>query len=198
MANKIVISPSSFADVMSKGRGKGEAYGQTFYSRAAKISRQYLGVQEDNLVTWEMQHGIDNEPFAIVEYERVTGSHVVPCLLRVQHPDYDFVTGEPDGFVNNNGLIEVKCPNQANHYRNLIGGEQVKDYYPQMQGYMWITGRQWCDFVSYDPRYPDGLKLAVTRVERDNEFIAELETRVLFMHQTVNEIIETLKTKMTK
>jgi hypothetical protein len=190
--NNIRISPSRFAAVMTQGRGK-EEFGATFYSLAEQIAMEALGVELPDLKTFEIQWGIEHEFEAVMAYEERTGRSVDTVTERLIHPRFAFVTGEPDGLIGADGGIEVKCPNSLNHFKNIISGAQIKDYYPQMQGYMWITGRNWFDFVSFDPRFPNPQhQLAIHRVERDADFIAALEPRVVKLYETINEILTKL------
>jgi len=98
----------------------------------------------------------------------------------IHHPVLDFVSGTPDGLIGDDAIIEVKCPyNPVNHLANLREGAQIKDYYWQIQGYLWLTGRAVCWFVSYDPRFPEATRLAVHKVERNQEDIDRLAERVV-------------------
>jgi hypothetical protein len=91
------------------------------------------------------------------------------------------------------GLVEIKCPwNTANHIETLLNGMPA-EHIPQLQGQMWITGRQWCDFVSYDPRMPAELQLHVQRIQRDPSFIADLEAKVTSFLQQVGTQVEALR-----
>jgi predicted phage-related endonuclease len=85
----------------------------------------------------------------------------------------------PDGLVGDGGLVEIKCPITATHIETLLGQSVPSRYNTQMQWQMACTGRQWCDFVSFDPRMPEGMQIWVKRVERDNVLIAELEKEVI-------------------
>ena len=166
------ISPSKLTPLMAKsGLGAGA---DTF---ADELIMRMLGVDfSDGYTSYAMQRGTELEPEARLLYEKKNFVEV-DKPGRFFHPEYDFVSGEPDGIVGNDGLIEIKCPKKKYHLANLRDAEQVSKYYSQMQGYMWITDRQWCDFVSYDPRFPEGMKLAIERVERDQETIDLIEER---------------------
>ena len=99
----------------------------------------------------------------------------------------------PDGLVDWDGLIEIKCPfNSANHIETLLRG-MPDEHRAQVQGQMWITGRQWCDFVSYDPRMPEPLQLHIQRINRDPGFIADLEAKVTSFLQQVGTQVEALR-----
>lgn len=184
------LSPSQFHKVMTSGRKKDEKFGKTAESYAEEIVQRMMGVQIQGYVSYEMQWGIDNEPLAIDLYEKETMIEVT-AKERLVHPEYDFISGEPDGFIGLDGLIEVKCPNEANHFKNLLNGEQLTQYQWQIQGYLWLTERSWCDFVSYSPLYPEKYMLSVNRVVRDDDMISELETRcVEFWNELVLPIYE--------
>lgn len=187
------ITPSGFADMMTKGT-KGEEFGKTAHTYAARIALERLGVELPDIKAAALDHGNDWEPYAIGVYEQKFDVLVIDKLEPIQHPDFDFVGGTPDGLVGEDGLIEVKCPfNPVNHLANLRSGEQIMDYRWQIQGYLWITGRKWCDFVSYDYRFPEDLQLYVQRVERSEPMIDELQQRVVKFEAIVNGILEGIK-----
>jgi hypothetical protein len=100
----------------------------------------------------------------------------------------------PDGLLGDDGLLEIKCPaSQAKHLAALRDGSHANEYRWQIQGQLWVTGRQWCDAVSYDPRFPSGLQLAITRVQRDEKVIKELEAACIKAHAEVDAIVEELR-----
>ena len=171
------ITPSGFSDMMTGGRN-GQKFGATAHTYAQRIALERLGVELPEVNAWAMQHGNMYEPDAIALYEERTGLFVEPCGT-IDHPELVNVSGTPDGLIGQDGIVEIKCPyNPVNHLANLRCGEQIAEYKWQIQGYLWITGRKWCDFVSYDPRFPDALKLYVERVERDDMMVMELAERV--------------------
>ena len=124
-----------------------------------------------------MVWGTETEPKARAAYEAETGS-LVEGVGFVPHPTITMSGASPDGLVGEEGGVEIKCPNTATHIETILGEEPAKKYYDQMQWQMACTGRKWCDFVSYDPRMPEHLKLLVKRVERNDVYIAELEREV--------------------
>jgi hypothetical protein len=139
-----------------------------------------------------MQHGTEFEPQARMEYEARTGA-MVEQVGFLHHPTIALCGGSPDGLVDEDGGLEIKCPyNSANHLQCFLTG-MPEEHIPQVQGLMWITGRQWWDFVSYDPRMPDHLKLYQSRIERDDEYIATLEKAVREFLAGVHERHEALK-----
>jgi putative phage-type endonuclease len=184
------ITPSAFAKMMTKGRGKDEEFGKTAMEYAHSIALERMGVELPEITAKALEWGNDFEDKAIEAYETKTGLLVIPTDT-IQHPEFDYVSGTPDGLVGEDGLIEVKCPyNPVNHLYNIKTNQQAyEDYYYQIQGYMWITGRQWCDFVSYDPRFPDNLKLHIHRMQRDQEVIDVIQDRCQKFELLINKIV---------
>lgn len=144
------------------------------------------GLGRLNVSSREMQHGNDFEGAAIAKYEEEKQIEVKRGDSFIKKSEW--IGGTPDGFIGDDGLIEVKCPfNGGNHLKSLLTGEIYnKDYLFQIQGYLWITGRKWCDFVTYDPDLIEGLQLNVIRIDRDEEIIKAIET-------IMNEVIEKIK-----
>ena len=101
---------------------------------------------------------------------------------------------DPDGMF---GLIEIKCPwNTQVHLETWLNG-MPEDHQAQIQGQMWLTGREWCDFVSFDPRMPADLQLYVQRVKGDPEFQAKLEREIIAFSAEADEIVSRLRAKVS-
>lgn len=89
-------------------------------------------------------------------------------------------------------MIEIKCPGSAAHIDVLLSRKIPEDYVPQVQWRLGCIGRAWCDFVSFDPRMPQHLQLAVVRVPRDEKAIAKLEADVVSSLSELDSLIATL------
>ena len=101
-----------------------------------------------------------------------------------------------DGMVDPDGIIEIKCPyNSKNHLQTLESREVPKQYVPQVQGNLLITGRKWCDFISYDPRFPEKLSLCVIRVEPDEEYHENLTKHLMDFCDDIDERVLQLQQK---
>lgn len=125
-----------------------------------------------------MQRGIETEAEARDAYSFERTVAVDECGF-IPHPTIPNVGASPDGLVGDDGLLEIKCPaSMAKHADALRTGAHAVEYRWQLQHQLMVTGRQWVDAVSYDPRYPDGLRLAITRVHRDEAAIAELVAEI--------------------
>lgn len=136
-----------------------------------------------------MQWGIDTEPMARAAYE-VYSAHFVTEVGLIDHPVIRMSAASPDGLVGNDGLIEIKCPESKKHFETLVSHKPSQDYIYQMQWQMACTGRNWCDFVSFDPRFPEHLQLFVVRIARNSALIAEMETEVQKFLAEVSELVE--------
>jgi predicted phage-related endonuclease len=131
-----------------------------------------------------MQWGSDQECYARIKYEEKFDLFVEQIAF-VKHPTIEFFGASPDGLVGSEGLLEIKAPNSKTHIKYLNDGKAPSKYIPQMQCQMSVTGRKWCDFVSFDPRMPEGLDFFVVRLERDEEYIKAMEAEV---QQFLNEV----------
>lgn len=101
----------------------------------------------------------------------------------------------PDGLVDWDGLIEIKCPfGSAVHVETLLHG-MPSEHMAQVQFQLWITGRDWCDFVSYDPRMPEHLRLYVERIARDADMIQRIESEARTFLAEVDAMTQSLQVK---
>jgi len=125
-----------------------------------------------------MQWGTDQEPFARAAYESVKDV-LVEEVGFVAHPTIAGAGASPDGLVGDLGLVEIKCPNTHTHIQTLLDQKVPEKYNTQMQWQMACTQRQWCDFVSFDPRMDEGLQLFIKRVEFHPLYVENLEKEVI-------------------
>lgn len=169
------VTASKVADVVAKNK-TGYAASRKNYMAQLVIER-LTGIVAEGFTNASMQHGIDTEPEARFAYE-TQNDVIVEEVGFVLHPSIPQSGASPDGFVDETGLVEIKCPTTATHIDTLLGRSIPGEYLTQIQWQLACTGRLWCDFVSYDPRLPAGMRLFVSRVQRDDERIAELEAEV--------------------
>ena len=170
------VTASRVADLMAKTK-TGWGAGRANYM-AELISERLTGVPADNYSSAAMQWGTDTEPQARTDYEFLT-NRIVNQVGMIEHPTIPMTGASPDGLIADDGLIEIKCPNTATHIGTLLNRRVPEKYITQMQWQMACTGRQWCDFVSFDPRLPPAMKLWITTIPRDDKRIAELEQAVI-------------------
>ena len=185
------FTPSQFAAAMTNGRGKDAGPGATALKLCRKIAMERMGVEPFELSLSALEWGNEWEPIARERYEKEKLIEVVPCFETIPHRDFSNVSGIPDGLVGDDGIIEIKCPhNPENHFANLYEGAQLDVYKWQGQGYCWITGRQWFEFVSFDPRFKEPYQMKVIRVERDEEMIKQLSERIALLEPIVESMLK--------
>lgn len=182
---------SRFADLMATTRsGPSASRTNLIVTLALEI---LTGEPEQTYQNDAMRRGTELEPFARGAYEAHTGE-LVEQVAFIEHPTMPYVGVSPDGLLGSDGLIEIKCPaSQAKHLAALRDGSHAAEYRWQIQGQLWVTGRQWCDAVSYDPRFPEGLQLAIHRVERDEKAIKALQDACITGRVEVQSIIAELR-----
>lgn len=145
--------------------------------QAQLIAERLTGEPYESHVTAAMQWGTDTEDEARSMYEFLCSQDVQEVGF-MNHPDIEHSGASPDGLVDDDGLVEIKCPQTGTHIKTFISGSIEKKYRNQMNWQMACTGRSWCDFVSYDPRLPAEHSLCVIKFERDDEAICEMEIKV--------------------
>lgn len=170
-----LVTASRVADVVARTKS-GWAASRANYE-AQLIAERLTGVVAEVFTNEAMRWGTDTEPFARAAYEFYRNADVTEVGF-VAHPRITESGASPDGLVGGDGLVEIKCPNTATHIDTLLGATVPAKYLTQMQWQMACTGRTWCDFVSFDPRMPETMRLFVARVPRDADRIAELEAEV--------------------
>jgi len=134
--------------------------------------------------TWLLQRGHDMETVARRRWESRTG--LLAEEAGVCKTDDDWFGYSTDGLVDDDGLIEIKCPIDTNKIATMFKTGDVSEYIHQMQGGLWITGRQWCDFIMYVPDLEQvGNDLYVKRIHRDDDFIDEMVRQLLRFRSNV-------------
>lgn len=186
------VTASRLSDVMAKNK-TGEAATRRDY-KAQIVAEILTGTpQGDTFQNDAMRWGTENEPLARSVYEMKAGVlvHEVGFVI---HPTIERAGASPDGLVEDDGLIEIKCPKTATHLATLLDKKVPSQYQDQIQWQLACTGRKWCDFVSFDPRLPAELQALCLTVDRDEARINELETEVIVFLKEVDAILEKLAT----
>ena len=181
---------SRFKDVMARLKNGNPAADRQKYLTELVVERltgQPVPAYENAAMRW----GTEQEAAARAAYEQRTGVAVEETGF-IAH-DVLMAGCSPDGLVDWDGLIEIKCPyNSAVHIETLLNGMPA-EHTAQVQGQMWITGREWCDFVSFDPRMPEPLQLYVQRIHADPKAIADLAFGVSAFLKEVGAQVEALR-----
>jgi putative phage-type endonuclease len=186
------VTASRVADVVAKTKTGWGASRANYMAQL--IAERLTGVPQESYTNQAMQWGSDTEPQARGAYEFYSDAVVVPVAF-VAHPTIPMAGASPDGLVDDKGLVEIKCPNTATHLDMLLGNAVPDKYEAQMQWQMACTGRTWCDWVSFDPRLPEEMRLFVRRVPRNDKRIAELEACVKDFLSEIDGKIAALQTR---
>lgn len=166
------VTASRIADVCARTK---TGWGASRANYAAElIVERITGQPFEGYMSKAMQNGIETEPEARAAYE-FRSDCAVEEVGFVQHPGIAMAGASPDGYVGSKGLIEIKCPLPATHLATLKGAGVDQRYQLQMQFQMATTGREWCDFVSYCPVFPERWRFYCVRGKRDDRQIAALE-----------------------
>lgn len=184
------VTASRVADVVAKTKS-GWGASRTNYL-AEIIAERLTGEPTASFTNAAMQWGTDTEPMARAAYEFRVDREVAQIGF-VHHPEINMAGASPDGLIGDDGMIEIKCPNTSTHIDTLLGQKVPEKYVTQMQFQMACTDRAWCDFVSFDPRLPEEMRLFVHRVTRDQEAIDYLEKEVKAFIYEIDVKVDNLK-----
>jgi putative phage-type endonuclease len=184
------VTASRVADVIAKTK-TGVSASRANYE-AQIICERLTGVVVEGYTNAAMQHGIDTEPQARAAYEFMRNVDVVLAEF-VEHPRVPMSGASPDGFVGDDGLLEIKCPQQAGHLETLLTNKVPAKYVTQIMWQLAVTERKFCDYVSFNPTFPPHLQLFVQRVHRDEAIISELEREVLAFLADVDRKVSQLQ-----
>lgn len=169
------VTASRVADIIAKTK-TGYSTSRANYM-AELICERLTGCPSEAFVSSAMQWGTDTEPHARAAYSALKGVDVFEVAF-VEHPEIAMAGASPDGLIGDDGLLEIKCPLTATHLDTLQTEAVPGRHLTQMQFQLAVTGRQWCDYVSFDPRLPGPLQMFVRRVPRDVSMILDLESEV--------------------
>ena len=187
-----LASASRFKDVLSEPKSKTDKEAGVL----SETSKTYMNSLIAEVITGEqaiitgkaLEWGSEYESCARVEYE--FGSGVAVKEIGVCIHDNRMIGASPDGFVGADGMIEIKCPYvSANHVKTVINGTPA-EHMPQIQGNLWINGREWCDFISFDPRVKDENRLFVERVYRDEAMVKRIESKTLAFAEKMQSVLK--------
>lgn len=182
------VTASRVADVIAKTKSGYSASRDNYMAQL--ICERLTGQQGESFTNAAMTWGTETEPLARSAFE-AHADVMVEEVGFVPHPRIRDSGASPDGLVGLFGMLEIKCPNTATHIDTLLTQTVPGKYITQMQWQMACCERQWCEFVSFDPRLPQDLQLFVKRVEFNQTYVAMLEEEVI-------SFLEELEIKIAK
>jgi hypothetical protein len=180
--------------VLKSGETRGGNPGAKRISyQKTKIAELLTGrVESDNYVSKEMLDGIEREPMARAAYE-MCRQEMVEQIGFAMHETIDRFGGSVDGLVGDDGFIEIKCPKPGTHQGWARGTGIPEEHIAQIDTYLAVTGRDWCDFITFCPYVPKPMQLVIVRRERDEKAIAAIEYAVIEFNAEVDKAIEELR-----
>lgn len=191
-----VVTASEAYNVIKKGRG-GKGYATTRHTYMMQLIAEVCTGQSPEIKGKPLEWGNEHEPIAREVYEAKTFS-VVDELGLIYKDDSKRFGASPDGLIGDDGGIEIKCPfTTPVHLDTMLNGTIKPEYICQMQFIMWVTGREWMDFCSFDPRMIGDVdkRLCVIRVERDQKIMDEFDIEMPLFVNDMDEILESIGVK---
>lgn len=180
------ITASKFKDVIAGGQGK------TRMAYMRQLAAETItGERIDSYSNEYMEWGTETEPQARAMYELENAVNVDQISF-IKH-DSIRAGCSPDGLIGNDGLIEIKCPKTTTQIETFLSGKMPPSHKAQVQGQLWISEREWTDFVSFDPRINGSSSYFCVRVYRDEAYIKTLEEGVKAFENELKEMVGMLK-----
>lgn len=183
------VTASRIADLMARTKSGWGASRANYM--AELVAERLTGKPAEGFTSSAMQWGTEKEPEARELYSFLSNQEIQQVGF-VPHPFIEMAGASPDGLIGAAGMVEIKCPNTATHIETLRGQSIPAKYIGQMQFQMACAGREWVDFLSYDPRMPMEMQSFVKRVARDEKHIREIESAVREFLAEVDETIADL------
>lgn len=171
------FTASSFKNLF--GKKELATYKNEVYRVAFEI---VTGERPESFSNEYMERGHDLEPFARKEYELQSFNDVSDGGFFQLNK---YVGCSPDGLVGEDGIVEIKCPKYSTMITYILEQKLPSEYYWQVQGQLFVTGRKWCDFFAYHP----SLKPVIIRVHPDEEAIKQLESELDTAIKTVESVV---------
>lgn len=188
------ITASRICEAMSRYSIKSKVGGETAERKNYKtdmIVERLTGRSTENFVSPEMIWGRENESSARTAYE-MEKNVLTQQIGFILHPTLDHVGASPDSLVDDGGL-EIKCPKTATHIKWMLAGVVPEEHVDQVQLNIACAETAWWDFMSYDPRLPEGIDRFIVRVPRDDQRIAEMEAEAIQFYEEINQVIAFLR-----
>jgi hypothetical protein len=187
------LTGSRAADMLATLKGGGEASARCNLRLQLTLERITGRNLDRGYFNQAMQDGIDREPDAAMTYEVLTGQILQSSgfLQHVELPAGCSLDGHIGDF---DGIVEIKSPIHATHLEYLKTGQVPADYMKQIVHNLWITGAKWCDWLSYQPDFPEPLRVKLVRVERDEAAISEYHRKALAFLAEVDNEVEVIRT----
>ncbi len=142
------------------------------------LAERLTGQSVRHFVNDAMQWGLDTEDEAKLAYEAATGEFIGKCGY-YDHPRIDMFGATPDGLLSPDGVLEIKCPTTPTYVEWVMAGIVPEEHRPQMIVEILCTGRQWCEFVAFDPRMRKASPLFIRRYMPTAEEVAAVEAEAV-------------------
>lgn len=188
-ASMVTTVRDTYKSGKDKGGYKASALNYAFRLACERISSLPL---DEGFQTYQMKRGNELEPEARARHEFEIGCEVIPTGM-VKSADGRF-GASADGLIGEDGGAEYKCLVSPERIRAVLIDGDMSEFTDQVQACMWLTGRKWWHFVLYCPALePAGKDITIYEVQRDDEYIAQMESDLVAFDQLVCEYVDKIK-----
>jgi hypothetical protein len=185
------VTGSRINDVLTQARKKGDVSKVRQGYMFELIAERLTGIPEEQYSGFWPDHGKEFEPLAAAAYE-VLFDQVLQKVGFIVHPTMPFAGCSPDRLLGDRGIVGIKCPKTTTHLRWRQKNSCPEEHVAQLYWELCCTGREWADFVSYDPRLPEPLQLFAVRVFPEKALMTEMENQVKAFEDEIKESIKAI------
>ena len=185
------VTGSRLKDVLSKGRGSAPSKTRLNYMYQV-VAERLTGQPQDTYSNEYMEWGQETEAQAKSHYEYMESVYTDKVGFVEMN---EWIGASPDALIGDDGLLEIKCPKSVTQIQRAALGEFPSEYTAQVQGQIWVCEREWCDFVSFDPRIRGDASYFKIRVFRDDEFINDMAMKIDQFITETREMLDKLGTQ---
>ncbi len=182
------VTASNMSCVLAKGRDGGKSKGRAGYMLRLAAER-LTGCPQESYSNANMERGTETEDAARIHYEAIQG--VTVEQVGFIELDGETVGISPDGLIGDDGMIEIKCPLTTTHIEYIMADKFPTTYKAQVQSQLWVAEREWCDFISFDPRMKSN-KMFKVRVYRDPDYILDMSAKTKTFLEELKILVDTI------
>ncbi len=182
------VTASNMSCVLAKGRDGGKSKGRAGYMLRL-VAERLTGESQEGYGNANMDWGTETEDAARSHYKAIQG--VTVEQVGFIELDSGAVGVSPDGLVGDDGMIEIKCPLTTTHIEYIMAGKFPATYKAQVQSQLWVAEREWCDFISFDPRMKSN-KMFKVRVYREPDYILDMSAKTKAFLEELKALVNTI------
>lgn len=151
------------------------------------VAERITGHTDPTYLSDDMVRGLMDEPRATAKYAEHFGVEVVEMGFMYREFDGVRIGYSPDGLVGEDGCIEIKSRRQKKQLKTVLDDAVPAENMAQIQCALLVSGRAWCDYVSYS----GGMAMWTKRVLPDPDWHEAIVAAVVAFEENAAQMLAT-------